>query len=220
LHDALAGNAEPPMLHAPRAGSQPDHPQQPGFGTQHDPIAAGTLADASVPAAGVVAGAAAAAPRHSIIKTADGQTHVLYVAGTDAKLRPAVDDEWWDIAISAVRRARPDFLLLAEVYWGLEPRLQALGFDYTYDKETYDLLFSGTAESVLGNFRNLPLGRHLRCARFVENHDEPRAVAVHRGGVAGSLAAAAITLFSPCLRFLHDGQLEGRALHHSMHLGE
>src|SRR4029077_12472195 len=46
--------------------------------------------------------------------------------------------EFWAEAIAATKRAHPDFLFLAEVYWGLEQRLQSLGFDYTYDKELYD----------------------------------------------------------------------------------
>ena len=38
----------------------------------------------------------------------------------------------------------PGFLFLAEGYWGLEARLQALGFDYTYDKPLYDGLVRAT----------------------------------------------------------------------------
>ena len=37
-------------------------------------------------------------------------------------------------------RGGEDAIDLAEVYWGLEDRLRALGFDYTYDKELYDEL--------------------------------------------------------------------------------
>src|SRR5262249_48650667 len=38
--------------------------------------------------------------------------------------------EFWADARAAV----PGFLLIAEVYWDLEWRLQQLGFDFTYDK--------------------------------------------------------------------------------------
>jgi hypothetical protein len=44
--------------------------------------------------------------------------------------------------------------------------------------------------------------------RFVENHDEARAMTAF--GAARSRAAAAIATFLPGLRLLHDGQLEGR----------
>ena len=44
--------------------------------------------------------------------------------------------EFWAAGAIPARRssAHPGFVFLAEAYWGLEPRLQALGFDYTYDK--------------------------------------------------------------------------------------
>jgi hypothetical protein len=56
-----------------------------------------------------------------------------------------------------------------------------------------------------------------RSTRFLENHDEPRAAAIfppdrHR-------AAAVITFLAPGLRFFHEGQMEGRKVHVSMHLG-
>src|SRR5947209_19908801 len=53
---------------------------------------------------------------------------------------PAPASEFWADAIQAVRQGRPDFLFLAEAYWGLEARLQSLGFDYTYGKTVYDRL--------------------------------------------------------------------------------
>jgi hypothetical protein len=53
--------------------------------------------------------------------------------------------------------------------------------------------------------------------RFLENHDEPRAAAAftpsqHR-------AAAVVTFSARGLRFFHEGQLEGRKVQISMHLG-
>ncbi len=50
-----------------------------------------------------------------------------------------------------------------------------------------------------------------RSARFIENHDEPRAVVAF--GRERSLAAAAILATFPGLRFFHNGQLEGRRIH-------
>ncbi len=60
------------------------------------------------------------------------------------------------------------------------------------------------------------LGYQTRLARFLENHDEPRAatsfdVQVHK-------AAAVITYFIPGLRFFHQGQFEGRKKRISPHL--
>jgi hypothetical protein len=54
-------------------------------------------------------------------------------------------------------------------------------------------------------------------ARFLENHDEPRAAATFPPGVHE--AAAVITFLSPGLRFFHQGQFEGRTKRISPHLG-
>lgn len=120
---------------------------------------------------------------------------------------PRAHGELWSEAIATVRTEHPHFLFLAEVYWDLEHRLCELGFDYAYDKRLYDALAHDRPLDVLPHV--LGLGReNARRAHFLENHDEPRApVAIpadlHR-------AAALLTLGLPGMRFLHDGQLEGR----------
>src|SRR5262249_55979799 len=55
-----------------------------------------------------------------------------------------------------------------------------------------------------------------KLARFLENHDEPRAAATFAPGV--DEAAAVVTFLSPGLRFFHDGQFEGRRKRVSPHL--
>jgi hypothetical protein len=55
-----------------------------------------------------------------------------------------------------------------------------------------------------------------KLARFLENHDEPRAAAAFPLGVRE--AAAVITFLSPGLRFFHQGQFEGRKERISPHL--
>jgi hypothetical protein len=55
-----------------------------------------------------------------------------------------------------------------------------------------------------------------RLARFLENHDEPRAAATFSSDVHE--AAAVITFLSPGLRFFHSGQFEGRMKRISPHL--
>ena len=93
--------------------------------------------------------------------------------------------------------------------------MQQQGFDYCYDKRLYDRLKAGDAA---------PIREHLlagldyqdRLARFLENHDEPRAASEfpwpqHR-------AAAVITFLSPGLRFFHQGQFEGARVRVPAHL--
>lgn len=129
---------------------------------------------------------------------------------------PGPASEFWAEAISTVKKTNPDFLFLAEAYWGLEARLQALGFDYTYDKHVYDCVLE---------HRHAKLQRHLleaapefvaKSAHFLENHDERRIAAVlsptrHR-------AAALLMLGLPGMRFLYEGQLEGWRIQTPVHL--
>ena len=68
---------------------------------------------------------------------------------------------------------------MAEVYWDLEWTLQQQGFDYTYDKRLYDRLREGHARPVREHF-HAGLDYQDKLARFLENHDEPRAAATLR----------------------------------------
>jgi hypothetical protein len=122
---------------------------------------------------------------------------------------------FWPQATQAVRRQHADFCFLAEVYWDLEWTLQQQGFDYAYDKRLYDRLREGHARPVREHFL-AGLDYQDKLARFLENHDEPRAVAVFSPEV--HRAAAVITFLSPGLRFFHEGQFEGRRKRISPHL--
>jgi Alpha amylase, catalytic domain len=122
---------------------------------------------------------------------------------------------FWPTATSSVRERVPGFLFMAEVYWDLEWTLQQQGFDYAYDKRLYDRLREHHARPVREHlFAGLDYQGKL--ARFLENHDEPRAAATFSPEV--HKAAAAITFLSPGLRFFHEGQFEGRKKRISPHL--
>jgi len=43
-------------------------------------------------------------------------------------------------AIHSGQTAEQRIYFMAEAYWGLEPKLLQLGFDFTYDKALYDRL--------------------------------------------------------------------------------
>ncbi|MFI5370277.1 MAG: alpha-amylase family glycosyl hydrolase [Candidatus Eisenbacteria bacterium] len=123
--------------------------------------------------------------------------------------------DFWPRATRRVRERVPEFRFMAEVYWDLEWTLQQQGFDYTYDKRLYDRLREGHARPVREHLHaGLDYQDHL--ARFLENHDEPRAaetfpLVIHQ-------AAAVITFLAPGLRFFHQGQLEGARKRISPHL--
>ena len=124
-------------------------------------------------------------------------------------------DLFWPKATGAVRRKHPHFLFMAEVYWDMESTMQHQGFDYAYDKRLYDRLREGHARPVREHL-HAGLDYQNKLARFLENHDEPRAAAtfsleVHK-------AAAVITFLSPGMRFFHQGEFEGRLKRISPHL--
>jgi hypothetical protein len=122
---------------------------------------------------------------------------------------------FWPHAIPEVRQRAPEFVFMAEVYWDLEWTLQEQGFDYCYDKRLYDRLREGHAKPVREHlFAGLDFQDRL--ARFLENHDEPRAAATF--DTARHRAAAVVTFLAPGLRFFHQGQFEGRQKRISPHL--
>ena len=92
-------------------------------------------------------------------------------------------DLFWPKAIESVRRKHPHFRFMAEVYWDLEWTMQQQGFDYAYDKRLYDRLREGHARPVREHF-HAGLDYQNKLARFLENHDEPRAAATFSPGHA------------------------------------
>ncbi|HVZ85712.1 MAG TPA: alpha-amylase family glycosyl hydrolase [Polyangia bacterium] len=129
---------------------------------------------------------------------------------------PPKDNPFWREAIPIIKRRHDPFLFLAEVYWDMEWSLQQAGFDYTYDKRLYDRLIAKVATPVREHLCADPAFQD-RSMRFLENHDEPRAAATFPAPV--HKAAAVVALLARGMRFVHEGQLEGRQVHVSMHLG-
>ncbi|MBP5286410.1 MAG: hypothetical protein J6Z08_00750 [Elusimicrobiales bacterium] len=114
--------------------------------------------------------------------------------------------EFWADAIKTVKAKYPDFVFLAEVYWGLEWRLQEMGFDYTYDKITYDRLLSSSPQEIYGHLRAEKLYQK-RSARFIDNHHEKPSLEVF--GREKALAAATVFSTVRGLRLYMDNQISG-----------
>lgn len=123
--------------------------------------------------------------------------------------------EFWPGAIAEVKAQHPDFLFCAEVYWGLERRLQGMGFDFTYDKAFYDFARSGDGATIR---RHLVENRDVetRMIKFLENHDENRAAAV-LGDRHRAMAVLLATL--PGLRLYQEGQFENMRVRLPVQLG-
>lgn len=124
------------------------------------------------------------------------------------KASQALPTPFWKEVTGAVKRRFPDFLFIAEAYWGTEPELVKEGFSYCYDKEFYDRLKQGDSRGVAESL--IQAGPHPRTVRFIENHDEARAAVAFPQERA--MAAAFILATIPGARLFHQGQLEGRTL--------
>jgi hypothetical protein len=125
--------------------------------------------------------------------------------------------EFWRDAVVAVKARYPEFLFLAEVYWGLEERLQELGFDYTYDKCLTDGLLGMAPAQVVRHLQSKPPEFIRHSAHFLENHDEERVAA--RLDLDAHRAAALAILGLPGMRLLYDGQTSGAKLRTPVQLG-
>jgi glycosidase len=83
--------------------------------------------------------------------------------------------EFWKEIIDKVKNVRSDFLFIGESYWDLESELHKLGFNYTYDKSFTDKLKSGGVQEIHDHL--LAENEYQKkSVRFIENHDEARAI--------------------------------------------
>ncbi len=126
------------------------------------------------------------------------------------------DDEFWKSAVERVKKKEPGFLFIAEVYWDLEWQLQQLGFDFTYDKRLTDRLAAGDIRGVKAHLM-AEKDYQLKSVRFLENHDEARAI--EKFGRKGSLAAAVLINTIQGMKLFYDGQFEGKKVRLPVQLG-
>ena len=132
------------------------------------------------------------------------------------RVGPAPNTDYWPTVIPAIRARHPGFLFLAEAYWDTEWGLQQQGFDFCYDKRLYDRLEHGPAGQVRGHL-SADLDYQTRLVRFVENHDEPRAVTAF--GLERAPVAAVAALTQTGARLIHHGQLQGHRTRLPVFLG-
>jgi glycosidase len=126
------------------------------------------------------------------------------------------EKEFWEEAISQVKIKKEDFIFIAETYWDLEWQLQNLGFDFTYDKRLTDRLVSCNIRSIKDHL-NAEKSYQQKSVRFLENHDEERAIV--KLGKEKSIAAAIITNTIPGIAFYFDGQCDGKKIKLPVQLG-
>ena len=116
-------------------------------------------------------------------------------------------EEFWPGVIEKVKEKYPSFTFIAEVYWGLESEVQALGFDFTYDKILYDRLLFSNASQIAAHLG----AEHLyqkRTIRFIANHDEEAPLTAF-GSTEKSFAAAAVAYTLSGARLFTSSQIYG-----------
>ncbi|MBP8794106.1 MAG: hypothetical protein KBH29_13095 [Lutibacter sp.] len=126
------------------------------------------------------------------------------------------EKEFWEEAISQVKIKRDDFIFIAETYWDLEWQLQNLGFDFTYDKRLTDRLAAGAIHSIKEHLQAEKVYQE-KSVRFLENHDEDRAIV--KLGRERSIAAAVVISTISGITFYFDGQCEGKKIKLPVQLG-
>ncbi|MCH7972638.1 MAG: glycosidase [Bacteroidetes bacterium] len=124
--------------------------------------------------------------------------------------------EFWHDAIKQVKKVKPTFTLIAEVYWDLEAELQDLGFDFTYCKHYLDMFINNDLFGIINNLKS-DFNYLKKLVLFLENHDEDRAVTAL--GINKSIAAAVSFLTMPGMKLIYDGQLDGEKIKCPIQLG-
>ncbi|MBN2383834.1 hypothetical protein JXQ70_13245 [bacterium] len=115
--------------------------------------------------------------------------------------------EFWTEAVSAIKDEEPGFIFVAEVYWDREWEMQQLGFDFTYDKTLYDRLRWERDTASIRSHLRADSDYQNRSLRFIENHDEERALTAFGSDRIGAASVLISTI--PGARFFHQGQMEG-----------
>jgi len=122
------------------------------------------------------------------------------------KVKEAPEKEFWEEIIPSIKETYPKFKFIGEVYWDMEWNLLQQGFDYCYDKRLYDRIMDYNIKGIKDHL-TADFDYQKNLVRFIENHDEKRAV--KRLDKELSKAAAVLVLTLPGMGFIHEGQMKG-----------
>ena len=119
-------------------------------------------------------------------------------------------------AIRGARPTTPEFVFMAEAYWGTRAATPAARLRLHLRQDDSTTAWSDATRPASAATCAPTPTYQARSVRFLENHDEPRAAATFAG--PEHRAAAVLTYLVPGLRFVYDGQIEGRTARASIHL--
>ncbi|MFX0048967.1 MAG: alpha-amylase family glycosyl hydrolase [Candidatus Hermodarchaeota archaeon] len=126
------------------------------------------------------------------------------------------EKEFWEEIIQSVKNRYPEFKFIAEVYWDMEWDLIQQGFDFCYDKKLYEYLTNFNVQSIRDHLK-ADIDYQNKLLRFIENHDEPRAITAF--GSEASKAAFIIASTIPGARLIFEGQTHGFKIKIPVQLG-
>ncbi|EAY12492.1 Alpha amylase, catalytic domain containing protein [Trichomonas vaginalis G3] len=126
--------------------------------------------------------------------------------------------EFWEEAISAVKKQYPDFKFMAESYGDVLGKLHHYGFDWAYDKDPLDKLYAHDMDGYQHYIANHSAEFFSKTAHFTENHDEPRTVEKFWDWHPAAMCAAATLLTLPGVRFFFQDQWLGYKNRIAVHL--
>jgi hypothetical protein len=135
---------------------------------------------------------------------------------SEARVGQPPPTDYWQAVIPPIRAKYADFFFIAEVYWDMEFELQKQGFDYCYDKRLYDRLIREDATSIHQHLI-ADVAYQKKLIRFIENHDEPRAM--HELGDERSRISAVLVATLPGANLWHEGQFQGHIIKLPVQLG-
>ena len=133
-------------------------------------------------------------------------TNEIFKKNWGEHVREVPEKDFWEVIIPRVHKKYPEFLFIAEVYWDMEWELMQQGFNFCYDKNLYDRLKDSNVDSIIGYLQG-DLSYQQKLLRFIENHDEERAI--NAFGKDKSLAAATVALSVPGAKLVYEGQMKG-----------
>mmetsp|Transcript_18335 Transcript_18335/g.20381 ORF Transcript_18335/g.20381 Transcript_18335/m.20381 type:complete len:496 (+) Transcript_18335:6-1493(+) len=119
-----------------------------------------------------------------------------------------VQGEFWEEAITAVKKKNPNFIFFGEAYAPWQTSLQELGFNFVYHRDVSDLLIDGHMDNLRGYLSSQSIKFLEKTCHFTENVDEPRSAAAYQS-IERSWAAALIVFTLPGMRLVYQGQEYG-----------
>lgn len=120
----------------------------------------------------------------------------------------SLENEFWREVITEVKGRHPNFSFIAEVYWDMEWELQQQGFDFCYDKRLYDRLVNASTDQIQAHL-TASWDYQRKLVRFIENHDEQRALTAFHAHIDKIKAAAALVFTLPGAYLNHFGEIWG-----------